>query len=210
MKKEQFLRQASKFDLIDETVLAHLARQDAGFYNQISKWVKDGTLTRLTKGRYVIAVPEFTSPISLFGLSHLINKDSYISLHSVLAKYRLIPEVNFDQVIYSVTSTKTRSFKTKLGVFYYSHVKPSIFTGYQKRQDEHSKIYYEATPTKALLDYLYLSADDVVPNIDYFEQGLRLQNLHLLSRKEVRMYKEVYSTKMAWWIDVLLNYLKQG
>lgn len=80
---------------------------------------------------------------------------SYISLEYVLMKYHLLFRVeNAPLILTSITSKTTRTFTNFAGNFTYSHVKPSIYFGF-----EEVRTYRIATKAKALFDYFYLNVD---------------------------------------------------
>lgn len=121
--------------------------------NNFVRWVKKGYLIRLRRGMY--SFPEYLKEpgISTF-FAGKIYHPSYISLHSALSVYGLIPEtvVQFT----SVTPLKTAFFKNKFGEYSYKTIKHDLMFGYYKR-----KVYNELTTNfacieKALLDLFYL------------------------------------------------------
>lgn len=121
--------------------------------NNLTRWVKKGLLIKLRNGHY--AFPEYLEePASPFYIANRIYRPSYISLHSALAYYGLIPEAVV-QVI-SVSSLKTVEFKNRFGTFSYKSVQPSLMFGYEQKPFIKSLTILIAQPEKALLDLLYL------------------------------------------------------
>lgn len=121
--------------------------------NNLVRWTRRGYLAHLRRGWYAFpelkAKPEFADYIA-----GRIYRPSYVSLHSALAFYELIPEAVVQ--ITSVTSLKTASFANVFGEYSYKSVKAELMFGYFQRQlvDGRSTAY--ATCEKALLDLLYL------------------------------------------------------
>ncbi len=94
----------------------------------------------------------------LFLIANKIYPHSYISLETAFSYYNFIPESVY--AITSVTSGKTKSFKTQTGYFIYRRIKPNLLFGYDLI--EYDKINYKiafkiAHPEKALCDYFYLN-----------------------------------------------------
>ena len=83
-----------------------------------------------------------------------IYRPSYISLHTALAFYGMIPEAVVQ--ITSVTSLKTASFSNDFGEYSYNSVKEDLMFGYGLKPMADNRTIQFATPEKALLDLLYL------------------------------------------------------
>ncbi len=123
--------------------------------NNLGRWVDEGKLIRLRQGYY--AFPDSKGEIDApFSFAGKIYPPSYISLHSALSFYGMIPEGIVQ--ITSVTARKTAYFENEFGQFSYHSVKPELMFGYTKdisRINPYLSIYL-AFPEKALLDLLYL------------------------------------------------------
>jgi predicted transcriptional regulator of viral defense system len=83
-----------------------------------------------------------------------IYNPSYISLHSALSFYGLIPESVVQ--ITSVTSLKTASFKNPFGEYSYKSIRKNLMFGYIPLPLADGRTTWYATREKALLDLLYL------------------------------------------------------
>ena len=83
-----------------------------------------------------------------------IYRPSYISLHTALSFYGMIPEAVVQ--INSVTSLKTSSFKNDFGLYSYNTIKENLMFGYDLKPMLDNRTIYFATAEKALLDLLYL------------------------------------------------------
>jgi predicted transcriptional regulator of viral defense system len=122
--------------------------------NNLGRWVKKGYLIKLRNGYY--SFPEYLGKqgYSLF-LANRIYKPSYISTHSALVFYGMIPESVVQ--ITSVTSLKTAAFDNSFGQFSYRAVNPSCYFGYDIKPFDDGRSILMACPEKALLDLLYLN-----------------------------------------------------
>ena len=121
--------------------------------NNLSRWTEKGLLIKLRNGYYTF--PEnLNLPGAQFYAANRIYKPSYVSLHSALAFYGIIPEAVVQ--ITSVTTLKTEFFKNDFGEFSYKSVSPNLMFGYEKKKFGGRLTYLFATPEKALLDLLYL------------------------------------------------------
>jgi len=115
--------------------------------------VKKGYLARLRQGYF--AFPEYKSkPDYSLYFANRIYKPSYISLHTALSFYGMIPESVVQ--ITSVTSLKTTSFANDFGEYSYKTEKESLMFGFDLKPMADNRTIQFATPEKALLDLLYL------------------------------------------------------
>lgn len=121
--------------------------------NNLGRWVKKGLLVKLRQGFYCF--PEYLGQAGYeFVVANRIYKPSYISLHSALAFYGLIPE-GVVQVT-SVTTRKTASFSNPFGVFSYKSVKSECLFGYEMKSFSKERSVLFASAEKGLVDLLYL------------------------------------------------------
>ena len=97
---------------------------------------------------------------------------SYISLESALSFYKLIPERVF--VTRSITTKRSKVFKTKLGDFDYIQLDSSYFSiGVRQEIVDNQYAFLIATPEKAICDLIVSTS------------GLRIQSL-----KAIKSYLE--------------------
>ncbi|HAQ18694.1 MAG TPA: hypothetical protein DCR40_05585 [Prolixibacteraceae bacterium] len=151
--------------------------------NNISHWVQKGLLVKLRNGYYTF--PEFKSKSGFsFLLANRIYRPSYISLHTALAFYGIIPEAVVQ--ITSVTSLKTARFSNEFGEFSYKSVRPDLFFGYELKPLERQTVLF-ASPEKALLDMIYLYPFYKTES-DF--QELRLDEDFMQNRWNVNLFQE--------------------
>jgi len=121
--------------------------------NNFSHWIRRELLIRLRQGYYsfpeYLAKPDF----SLY-FANRIYRPSYISLHTALAFYGIIPEAVVQ--ITSVTSLKTANFNNAFGAYSYKSVREDLMFGYDMKTLADGRTMLFAKPEKALLDLLYL------------------------------------------------------
>ena len=121
--------------------------------NNLGRWVRQGYLVKLRNGFY--SFPDYLNDRDFaFFLANRIYRPSYISLHTALAFYGLIPESVIQ--ITSVTSLKTVTFSNRFGTYTYQAIQPRLMFGYTARTLPGNRTLLFATPEKALLDLLYL------------------------------------------------------
>ena len=121
--------------------------------NNFVRWTQKGLLVRLRQGYYTF--PEYRSnPDLVLYFANRIYRPSYVSLHTALAFYGMIPEAVLQ--ITSVCSLKTASFNNDFGVFSYKSVREDLMFGYDLKPIANGRTVQLARPEKALLDLLYL------------------------------------------------------
>ena len=119
----------------------------------LTRWIKKGYIFRLKQSFYAFC--EYLSkPDYAFYFANKMYLPSYISLHSALSFYGMIPESVVQ--ITSVTSRKPTNFKNDMGEFSYRSVKQNIMFGYDLKSISDGRTIKLAYPEKAILDLLYL------------------------------------------------------
>lgn len=173
--------------------------------NNFYRWTTCGYLVRLRQGLYTF--PEYKGkPDMATYFAGRIYGPSYVSLHTALAFYGVIPEAVVQ--ITSVTALKTMSFENDFGDYIYKSVREDLMFGYEPRPlaDGYTMAY--ATREKALLDLLYLypfyNTEAEMKNLrldmDCLHEDLQTQQLEtFLERfkstaleKRVRLLRKVY------------------
>lgn len=121
--------------------------------NNLVRWTSQGLIIRLRQGYYTF--PEYLSlPDYPYYFANRIYRPSYVSLHTALASYGIIPE-GVTQIT-SVTSLKTASFTNLSGTYVYRSVREDLMFGYNPRQMADGRSLLFASPEKAIIDLLYL------------------------------------------------------
>ena len=121
--------------------------------NNLVRWTSQGLLIRLRQGYYTF--PEYKEiPGYSYYFANRIYRPSYISLHTALSFYDIIPEAVTQ--ITSITSMKTASFTNSFGDYVYRTVKEELMFGYDLKSVADDLTVAIATPEKALTDLLYL------------------------------------------------------
>jgi predicted transcriptional regulator of viral defense system len=133
-------------------------------------------------------------------------KPSYVSLHSALAFYGIIPEAVVQ--ITSVSSLKTAFFSNPFGEFSYKNLKKELMFGYDLKPMDKRRSLLFATPEKAILDLLYLyhfynneqEISELRFDEDFMQEDLNVERLNEFTerfnskalRKRVDLLLKVY------------------
>lgn len=137
-------------------LLAFTPARPEALNQNVKRWTKSGLILRLKNGLYVTKTyvdRSMHDPAYLGLVANRLVIPSYLSLEYVLQKYNLLTEATF--AVTSVTPKTTRRYMNTLGSFYYHSVKTDLFFGFETKQYG-KNVIYEASPAKALFDYLYL------------------------------------------------------
>ncbi|WP_372950880.1 hypothetical protein [Mariniphaga sp.] len=170
--------------------------------NNFVRWTKKGLLIRLRQGYYTF--PEYKSkPDFALFFANRIYRPSYISLHSALAFYGMIPEAIVQ--ITSVTSLKTASFQNEFGEYEYKSVRKELMFGYDIKPIADGKSLQIARPEKALLDLLYLYP---FYNTEQEMEDLRLDEDFLLDELDLRLLEDYLLRFKSKALQKRVNFLK--
>ena len=146
--------------LFDETVVRNLIpdRSEAARKVLVHRAVSAGEIIRLRPGLFLLA-PEFrkTHPHP-FVVAAMLHAPSHVSLESALSHHGLIPEAVFQ--VGSVTSARSRTFHTPVGVFSFVRVPASDpRAGVQALKVDGRSWAFVATPLRAIADLIYTRRD---------------------------------------------------
>ena len=141
------------FDLVCFNVNQVYAWQPNFEKNNLTRWAKQNLLIKLRNSWY--SFPDYlkTPNIQHF-VSNKMYSPSYVSLHSALAFYGIIPEAIVQTT--AVSSLKKANFENVFGSFSYQQILPELMFGYEQKSFLNKQSLLFATPEKAILDLLYL------------------------------------------------------
>lgn len=124
--------------------------------NNLGRWKRQGKILRLRQGYYAFPSLRKNGDASFY-IANRMYAPSYVSLHSALSFYGMIPEGIVQ--ITSITARKTASFENSFGQYSYHTVKPELMFGYYSTPAVPGTPWstFLAFPEKALLDLLYLN-----------------------------------------------------
>ena len=121
--------------------------------NNLSRWTKKGLLIRLRQGYFTF--PEYKGkPDYAWYFANRMYRPSYISIHSALSFYGIIPESVIQ--ITSASALKTAYFVNHFGEYSYKTIKKELMFGFILKTIPDGRTLQIAEPEKALADLLYL------------------------------------------------------
>lgn len=154
--------------------------------NNFVRWNRKGLIIRLRQGLYTF--PEYMSKPDMANyFANRIYRPSYISLHSALSFYGMIPESVVQ--ITSVSPLKTASFRNPVSTYSYKSVRRELMFGFVSKPIAENLTILIASPEKALLDLLYLypgyqSLEDFLGlrlDYDFLQNDLNIESLKVFS-----------------------------
>ena len=160
----------------------------SGFHRgNFVQWRQAGYIVSLRQGWYAFA-DYLQQPDHARYFAGKIYAPSYISLHTALSFYGIIPEAVVE--ITSVTTQKTCRYENAFGQFSYQTIRPRLFWGFEPKTMRDGKQYMMATPEKAIIDLLYLypqySTLDEMRELRFDEDWMREE----LNKERLMEYEE--------------------
>ena len=158
--------------------------------NVFTRWQRQGRVEKVRNGLYRNVAHEIYSEVDAYALANQLYEPSYVSLHTALAYYALIPEYVVEVI--SVATKKTADFRIGTDRYRYRQIRSDYFFGYEDVPWKGS-FYRIATPEKALIDMAYLE-----PNFSDPEWLEEMRFDHFGLREDV---KWDYMMADAWAMD---------
>lgn len=138
-----------------KSVLANI-----GYVNindKIRKLKEKGVLVPLIRGMYLHKPPGRNVNIPKEIISNNLLGPSYVSLDWALSYHGLIPETVY--TLTAMTTKRSRTFNTTIGVFSYRQIKPAIFGLGISVEKSHAGHFLIAGKEKALCDKIFFISD---------------------------------------------------
>lgn len=153
---EKVFRLSPPGGFFDETVIRNLLpdRSEGARKVLVHRAVSVTEIIRLKPGLFLLA-PEFrkTHPHP-FVVAAMLHFPSHVSLESALSHHGLIPEAVYQ--VSSVTSARSRTFETPVGVFTFKRVPAADpRAGVQALKIDGRSWAFVATPVRAIADLIY-------------------------------------------------------
>ncbi len=179
--------------------------------SKVTQLLKSRKIIRIKKGLYVFNELYRKKTLSSFVLANLIYGPSYLSLESALAYYHLIPESVYTQT--SVTTGRSRMFKTQIGLFTYQNIPMKAFSPGVTQAGSVGESFLIALPEKAIADKVRLTKNLLMRTISdakkFIFEDLRISPdaFFDLSHARLQEYAEHYRSKK---ISLVAKLMAQG
>jgi phage terminase large subunit-like protein len=142
-------------------------------YALVKRAIADGDIIHIKRGLYTLSPLYRKGTLNPYTVSQMIISLSYISLETALSNCGWIPESV--RSITAVTSHSSKEFKTPIGHFTYERVpQKTLFAGIERMKDTSGNVWLQATPLKALADYVYIHGCDWISSKPLVE-SLRIE-----------------------------------
>lgn len=182
MNWENFLKIFSDRPLFHSSMLRVFDDAPAHIEVQLSRWSRAGKLCSIRRGWYLIEEPYRPRDVSEAVIANTVVQPSYLSLEWALGFHGLIPEAVFNPT--SITTGRGVEFTVRDRRYFYHHVQPAFFAGYEKA-GHGGDVFIIAGPEKALLDKMYIATRIGKFSLDWL-RGLRLQNLDIIDEGKLK------------------------
>lgn len=175
-------------------------------YGKVKRGLAQKHLLHIRRGLYCFThqTGRFNKPHP-FELAYYIYGPSYISLESALSFHQLIPEAV--HTITSVTTKRTKTFETPLGLFSYQHLPIENFFSQVDKVQENGALFFMAKPWKAICDYVYCYKKDwdtLEPLVDCLR--INVDSLPVLGRDEAQWLESYYvSSRVSRFLKGVIN-----
>ncbi len=153
----------------------------------LKNWVNKGHLIMLRRGLY--AMSELRDKVDVMVFATKLYAPSYVSLEMALHQYGIIPEAVF--TVTSVTTRKTKTFSTPLGMFSFQKIKKEAFGGFETVLRE-GVSFNLAVPEKAVVDFLYLNRNILNGSREQFE-GYRFNEDFAFDAKKLQAFAYAFN-----------------
>ena len=207
MRWDALLKEFSDRPLFHSSMLRIFNDAPVHIEVQLSRWSRAGKLCRIRRGWYLIEKPYRARDVSEAVIANTVVEPSYLSLEWALGFYGLIPEAIFNPT--SITTARGIGFTAKDRGYFYHHVQPAFFAGYEK-VERGGDVFIIAGPEKALLDKMYIAMRIGKFSTDWLK-GLRLQNLNILDEDKLRGLAALVSKPgFAAAVDAAAAYIREN
>ncbi len=204
--REAFFTHFNSYPVFSKQDLRILAQKleipDTTLDSYIQRSIADKTVVSLKRNYYVTS--DFYDDHGAktnyrFYISNYLLSPSYISKESALQYYGLLAE-SVENYFTAVTSSLTRKFDNRMGVFEYSRIKQKLFTDFSPVEfevDDLRPSFLIASKSKAVFDYLYYRNVGVIDREEMLIEVLNEYRIDTdeLTKKEmssiIKLFKSV-------------------
>lgn len=175
----------------DITTISSLYPHIKSVANKAVDLEKNNAIIRLKKGLYVFSPQTSGTLLSTELIANHLYGPSYISMHTALRYYGLIPESVATTI--SMTTKHSKQYDTPIGYFQYIYCPSNYFSIGIKSLQHKNIAFLMASPEKALCDLLIYT-----PNLNlrfkhevltYLKESLRLDMEHFY-KMDVSIFEE--------------------
>lgn len=203
--------QQYKTHIIDHATLSTVLINNGytGINDKINKLKKDGFLETLKRGLYLHKSPFSTTYVSKEIIANTLLSPSYISFDYALYFHGLIPESVHD--ITSATTKRSKSFKTKTGIYSFRSIKKELYSIGLKIESTKNGNFIIATKEKALCDKIYYTKDININSkkamLEFLEDDLRI-DMDELEDCNMQILKKYYEISKSKKINFLIQVMR--
>lgn len=180
---------------ITKQILLDLLKDYKRPFDKINELVKQGLLLQVKRGMYTPGPNLKMPPPEPFLLANHLLGPSYVSLDSALSHWGFIPERVYE--ISSVTTKLSKTYKTAIGRFSYTHMElPYYSFGIKQVELTKKQTVLIASPEKALCDKIVTTSGVLLRSVK--------QTLELLIedfRIDKQMLRDLEINTISKWLN---------
>lgn len=175
-------------------------------YAHVKRAIKNGSLIRLKRGKYVLADNLRTEATHPYCVAQALVSGSYISMEAALSYHGWIPEA-----VYSIVSVTPKRKTKELSHKFFGHfsfyplaLNRIRFLEGVNRVQLNKQTWLMASPLRALIDMVAYKKIEW-QGVEWIERGLRIEPEHLLTIHE----REFTALKFVYKHKATINFLTQ-
>lgn len=177
--------------------------------DKIAHLIKNKVLEQVKKGLYVYVPLRSEVLLSTELIANILISPSYISLDYALSHYNIIPE-RVDEIT-SITTKRSKDFKTSYGVFSFKQIKRELFNLGLHIEQLQNATYIIATKEKALCDKLFFTKNIKLRNknamLEFLQDDLRV-DLDEFRYADLEIFNNYFSISKSHKIGILTKIIQ--
>lgn len=177
--------------------------------DKIAQLIRHKILMPIKRGLYVYMPLNNKNLLTTEIIANTLLSPSYVSLDYALSYYNTIPERVYE--ITSITTKRSKNFKTSYGVFSFRQIKKELFNIGLLIKNSHNATYIIASKEKALCDKIFFTKDIKLRNkntmLKFLEDDLRL-DLDEFKDADLTIFKSYFYISKSYKIGILTKIIQ--
>lgn len=197
--------------IIEHFVISSILRNlgYARINDKIAQLIRHKILIPIKRGLYVYMPLSNKNLLTTEIIANTLLKPSYVSLDYALSYYNAIPERVYE--ITSITTKRSKKFKTPYGVFSFRQIKKELFNIGLLIKNSHNATYIIASKEKSLCDKIFFTKDIELRNkntmLKFLENDLRL-DLDEFKDADLTIFENYFHISKSYKIGVLTKIIR--
>lgn len=177
--------------------------------DKIAQLIRHKILIPIKRGLYIYMPLNNKNLLTTEIIANILLGPSYISLDYALSYYNAIPERVYE--ITSITTKRSKKFKTPCGVFSFKQIKKELFNIGLFIKNSHNATYIIASKEKALCDKIFFTKDIELRNkntmLKFLEDDLRL-DVDEFKDADLTIFESYFHISKSYKIGILTKIIQ--